>query len=999
MSIVNNISSNMILGELHKNTKKKDKASAQLALGEKIRNAGDDASGLAISEKMRVRIRALGQDEANVKNGASMLRTAEGAIQSQINLLRTIKEKVIDAHNDTNTDTDRMIIQKEISQYYDEINDIAAETTFNKKLLLLGNTVQETVKSWVVMDHAELVEGSDSLGLINTTEGNLDGEPGPFATFGTSTDSPAYDGYSIKAADTSNIPGFDNTVAPTTSSSATISKMHDGGDNKPHIFEINLSGINNAALNGSAFTVTGCYESNGSYYTYTKDYVLTTDPTNNTYVNKNSNQVISGEINISGMSNAQAAAAIRSRLTSDFGSNYYTVEGSGETIKLTSKVSGAVTNNISYCNVAGIDVRSVDDSLPTGVGSFGLTGGKDTTYKSVSGGTDPNTDLPITNWVVDQPAVIATATKSLSDISAGGITLSYNSREYYVKFEDSNNAPAYNTTQGYWTVGKGWTGKFNPYYLIPPNNTSSQSCAVNIELSGGNIIFTATSAGSWGNYCSIKDGISVAGGSPLTGISTTQKGADGDRAYWNWDLSAYNVSDADKADELIEGLVGKTFSHSTNSTSSAGSRVSYYNFEFIDSSKAPSLDSIYKINSSYQIDLKKIRDEVTSGKTVSEAFASLLLSAIGSKYQIYNPTYDSSQPISEDNPRYVNLIESTKNGADEVTGIKIKASVTGKTGNDQYLSFKEGELRDYTIDFADYFASNGGDIASTLDGKGIRFYCATDKSQWVNVQFVNGISAADDDRPKSGTDSLDIKTFVVDVSDVTDVRSLVKTIYEGDGNKNPKGLADWLLHDYNHMFELAADYDEGTITIYDKRRFTLNSSSYVVNDKGAKIADGVLDNVKQDKRYVYVNDLVIHHTDRSSANIHVRIPQTTMDHIFGYKVGTYSLDDYSVLTSEKREKLLGTDGPPKVEGTLDKGLQYLIDANTLIGAQIFHMEFAEANIITDQESTMSAESVIRDADMAKSSLDLATAQILSQTGQAMLSQSNQNSSNVLSLLQ
>ena len=76
-----------------------------------------------------------------------------------------------------------------------------------------------------------------------------------------------------------------------------------------------------------------------------------------------------------------------------------------------------------------------------------------------------------------------------------------------------------------------------------------------------------------------------------------------------------------------------------------------------------------------------------------------------------------------------------------------------------------------------------------------------------------------------------------------------------------------------------------------------------------------------------------------------------------------------------------------------------LGANTLIGAQIVHMEFAEANIVTDQESTMSAESVIRDADMAKSSLELATAQILSQAGQAMLSQSNQNSSNVLSLLQ
>ncbi|WP_363138181.1 flagellin [uncultured Anaerovibrio sp.] len=70
-----------------------------------------------------------------------------------------------------------------------------------------------------------------------------------------------------------------------------------------------------------------------------------------------------------------------------------------------------------------------------------------------------------------------------------------------------------------------------------------------------------------------------------------------------------------------------------------------------------------------------------------------------------------------------------------------------------------------------------------------------------------------------------------------------------------------------------------------------------------------------------------------------------------------------------------------------------------MGCYISRRDNVEANIITDQESTMAAESVIRDADMAKSSLELATAQILSQAGQAMLSQSNQNSSNILSLLQ
>ena len=115
MLISNNATAGFILGTLNNNLHKKNKAAGQLSLGEKIRNAGDDASGYAISERMRVRLRSLDQADANVQNGASMLRIAEGAIQSQINLLRTVKEKVIDAHNDTNTDTDRAIIQKEIT--------------------------------------------------------------------------------------------------------------------------------------------------------------------------------------------------------------------------------------------------------------------------------------------------------------------------------------------------------------------------------------------------------------------------------------------------------------------------------------------------------------------------------------------------------------------------------------------------------------------------------------------------------------------------------------------------------------------------------------------------------------------------------------------------------------------------------------------------------------------------------------------------------------------
>ena len=985
MGIVNNISSNMILGELHKNTKKKDKASAQLALGEKIRNAGDDASGFAISEKMRVRIRALGQDEDNVKKGASMLKTAEGAIQSQINLLRTIKEKVIDAHNDTNTDTDRMIIQKEISQYYDEINDIAAETTFNKKLLLLGNTVQETVKSWVVMDHAELVEGSDELNLIpDSITQDLDDEPGPFDTFGTAksaTEKYDYDGYNVNRISASTIPGHDTAEGVTTTVSQ--STFHGGTANTANVKELDLSSYNESALNNTAFNV--MYRS-GSY-TYTKTYVLTTDSSQKFYG--------ASIINISGKDKAGIASAIKDRINSDL-SGYYTATASGEKVIFTTKATGEDTNKTSYYNVTGATltggtVTSGYDSPgapATGLGTFKLgdgTPGKDAVTKTEYV-VDPATDMTIPKTVIVAEATYASITKNISSVSDGsGITLvgrdsdGYSSSPVYLVFKDDSSDFQYDSTNRYYTVGK--------------NGNHSKSLAyMTVTVSGGQLTLKANYAGSKPNNSKVTDSVPATSSStttynsasPLADATLVTKGTNGETAHWDWDLAYYKESDVSKANELIEKLVGKAFLHSAYNYGDEyynyddGASYGTYNFEFIDSGSSPSVDSISKMRNSTKIDLNVVRNNVQAGQTVSEAFANLITSKFTS-----------------------GLSEVIKNGSGEITGVKIKATTPGTAGNSQAIIFKEPSLRDYTIDFATALA--GKDIPTTLDGKGVRFYCATDKAQWVNLQFVNGISPDDDDRPASGTETLDIKTFVVDVSDVTDVESLLRTIYEGDGNKNPQGLEAWLTNKYKHFFHVAADYNKGTLTIYDNRLFNVKgggyASRYKANKYGAKIADGVMDNVVQDVRYVYTNDLVIHHTDRSSANIHVRIPQTTMDHIFGYKVGSYSLDDYSVLTSEKREKLLGTDGPPKIEGTLDKGLQYLIDANTLIGAQIVHMEHAEANIITDQESTTSAESVIRDADMAKSSLELATAQILSQAGQTMLSQSNQNSSNVLSLLQ
>ena len=139
MLINNNSSAQMALGEMRKNNSKLDKAARQAASGVKIGGAGDGASEYSISEKMRVQIRGLEQDIANAQTGTNLIKTAEGGIQNIIDNLRSLKELALNAANDHNTDLDRETIQKEVDSRLATIDDIAATTNYNGKLLLNGD--------------------------------------------------------------------------------------------------------------------------------------------------------------------------------------------------------------------------------------------------------------------------------------------------------------------------------------------------------------------------------------------------------------------------------------------------------------------------------------------------------------------------------------------------------------------------------------------------------------------------------------------------------------------------------------------------------------------------------------------------------------------------------------------------------------------------------------------------------------------------------------------
>jgi flagellin len=115
-----------------------DKSIERLASGEQINRAGDDASGLAVSEKMRTQIHGLLQAEKNAQNGLSFIQVAEGSFQQLSDILQRVRALSIQSANGIYSNDDRLQIQVEVSQLIDEIDRIATSAQFNKLKMLNG---------------------------------------------------------------------------------------------------------------------------------------------------------------------------------------------------------------------------------------------------------------------------------------------------------------------------------------------------------------------------------------------------------------------------------------------------------------------------------------------------------------------------------------------------------------------------------------------------------------------------------------------------------------------------------------------------------------------------------------------------------------------------------------------------------------------------------------------------------------------------------------------
>ena len=144
MIINHNMSALFAQRQLKFNNMDVDKNMEKLSSGERINRAGDDASGLAVSEKMRAQIRGLQRAEQNAQDGISFIQTTEGYLSESQSILHRMRELAIQAANGIYSSEDRMQIQVEVSQLIDEVNRIASHAQFNGLNLLTGRFARET---------------------------------------------------------------------------------------------------------------------------------------------------------------------------------------------------------------------------------------------------------------------------------------------------------------------------------------------------------------------------------------------------------------------------------------------------------------------------------------------------------------------------------------------------------------------------------------------------------------------------------------------------------------------------------------------------------------------------------------------------------------------------------------------------------------------------------------------------------------------------------------
>ena len=226
ISVVNNLPAMFTDRQLKINDRAKAKSMEKLSSGYRINRAGDDAAGLAISEKLRRLIRGLDKGSENIQEGISLIQTAEGALNEVHDMLQRMNELAVKGLNGTLTNDDRQTVQEEIDQLYDEISRTADATTYNEINVLKGNP---EVMHMARQERTRIVKSvSAAPGEMPTNLVSFSSTSMTLGGAGRPTQ-PVYDGTSIKAVPKTDENGNEITrtirTGPNTTSVETVQEI------------------------------------------------------------------------------------------------------------------------------------------------------------------------------------------------------------------------------------------------------------------------------------------------------------------------------------------------------------------------------------------------------------------------------------------------------------------------------------------------------------------------------------------------------------------------------------------------------------------------------------------------------------------------------------------------------------------------------------------------------------------------------------------------------
>lgn len=205
----------------------------RLSSGQRINKAGDDASGLAVSEKMRSQIRGLNQANRNIQNGVSFIQSTEGYLQETTDILQRIRELAVQSANGIYSDEDRMQIQVEVSQLVAEVDRIASQAQFNGMNMLTGGFAQDSDRIMQFQIGANVDQNERVyIGTMTAQSLGLRGAQG------------TEDGIGISTPDTANM-----AIATVDEALKTVSKQRADLGAYQNRFEMAANGIGIAAEN------------------------------------------------------------------------------------------------------------------------------------------------------------------------------------------------------------------------------------------------------------------------------------------------------------------------------------------------------------------------------------------------------------------------------------------------------------------------------------------------------------------------------------------------------------------------------------------------------------------------------------------------------------------------------------------------------------------------------------------------------------------------------